>query len=63
MLVVYAVPVKKFYITHVFGHKEYDVTGILGVSQNIRYLFLFFPQCPHMSLWTLWSSLLGMAEV
>ena len=21
------------------------------------------PQCPHMSLWTSWSSLLGMAEV
>ena len=27
------------------------------------YIFFFFGPMPHMSLWTLWSSLLGMAEV
>ena len=27
------------------------------------YFNVFFPQCPHMSLWTSWSSLLGMVEV
>ena len=37
MLLVYSVPLKHFDITFVFGHKECDVVGVLGTSQNIRY--------------------------
>ena len=30
---------------------------------NFIYIFVFWSNAPHMSLWTSWSSLLGMAEV
>ena len=33
-----------------------------SLSKSIKY-FSFFVQCPHMPLWTSWSSLLGMVAV
>ena len=32
-------------------------------SLTLTFTLLFFVQCHHMSLWTSWSSILGMAEV
>ena len=45
------------------SEKLYRVEIIKFLIKNVNKNIVSPPQCPHMSLWTSWSSLLGMAEV
>ena len=57
----------KLMVTHLDKHENCNQVHyslpLDRIPRELNPMFFFLNQCPHMSLWTSWSSLLGMAEM
>jgi len=49
-------------LLYVYGEPSRLYNMAIIIQKDATEIFVFL-QCPHMSLWTSWSSLLGMTEV